>query len=240
MSPMRILSFIHAYALWLYAIGVLATLLCLRELGQARKRAAETIFSLERELAGVREGRARIALVVTLALLALLTYFEISIVPEQPLPPLQEPTPTRFIIEAPTAIPVAPTPTVTRIPTRPRPTGEPPTETPTLTLAPPPCSNSSICMTYPTDSQVISGTVTIQGTATVENMQFYKIEYGLGESPEQWHSIGEMHPTAVVDGVLGVWDTTGFPAGVFTLRMTVVDITGNYPPPHDVRVTIQQ
>ena len=95
-------------------------------------------------------------------------------------------------------------------------------------------------MTYPTDRQVISGTVTIQGTATVENLQFYKIEYGLGESPEQWHSIGEIQPAAVVNGVLGVWDTTGFPAGVFTLRLTVVDITGNYPPPHDVRVTIQQ
>ena len=240
MSRMRILSFIHAYALWLYAIGVLTALLCLRELSQARKRAAETIFSLERELAGVREGRARIALFVTLALLALLTYFEISIVPAQPLPPLQEPTPTRFIIEAPTGIPVTPTPTVTRIPTRPGPTREPPTETPTLTLAPPPCSNPSNCMTYPTDRQVISGTVTIQGTATVENLQFYKIEYGLGESPEQWHSIGEMHPSAVVNGVLGVWDTTGFPAGVFTLRLTVVDITGNYPPPHDVRVTLQQ
>jgi len=240
MSLLRILSFIHAYVVWLYAIGILAVLLSLRAIREARKKSAETIFSLEREFAGRREEKARIALIVTLGLLALLTYLEFSIVPDQPLPPIQEPTATSFVIEAPTVAPVTPTPTVTRIPTRPRPTGKPPTETPTPTVAPLPCPNPSVCITHPAANQVISGTVTIWGTANIEAFQFYKLEYGLGENPEQWHSVSDVHRTPVVDDVLDVWDATGFPDGVIRLRLTAVDITSNYPPPHQIRVILQQ
>lgn len=89
-------------------------------------------------------------------------------------------------------------------------------------------------------NQVITGQIAIRGTAKIEAFQFYKLEYGIGEEPQQWNSIGEIHKTPVVDDVLGVWDTTGFPVGVFKLRLTVVDITGNYPPPCEVRVIIQQ
>ena len=240
MSLMRLLSLINAYALWLYAAGVLVMLFGWREIRKARKTSSETIFSLEREFAGVRQQRAGVVLVVVLMLLALLTYLRFSVIPDQPLPPPQRATPTKFIIEAPTSIAATPTPTVTRIPTRPRPTREPPTETPTPTVALPPCPNPFVCIMHPTASQIISGTVTIQGTANIEAFQFYKIEYGLGENPEQWHSISNVRQTPVVDDVLDTWNTTGFPNGVVKLRLTVVDTTGNYPPPHEIRVVIQQ
>jgi len=238
---MRILSFINAYSLWLYAAGLLALLLSLRGIRQAQRSKAETIFSLERELASVRESRARIALIITLVLLALLTVLNFAVFPSQPLPPLREPTPTKLVLLVPTGTPVTPTATRTRIPTRPRPTYLPPTETPTPTMAPPPpCPNPSICITFPTMNQLITGTVTVRGTANIDGFQFYKIEYGMGEDPQQWHSIGEVQRTPIVDGVLGTWDTARFPSGVFKLRLTVVDITGNFPPPHEVRVIIQQ
>jgi len=240
MSFVRILSFINAYSLWLYIAGLLALLFTLREIREAQKNRAETIFSLERELATVRENRARIMLVIILVLLALLTLLKFAIVPSQPLPPLREPTPTQLVIRAPTSTPATPTPTRTRIPTRPRPTRLPPTETPTLTPPPPPCPNPGVCITFPTAGQVIRGQVTIKGSANIEAFQFYKIEYGMGAEPQQWNCIGDIQKTPVVDGVLAIWDTTGFPNGTFKLRLTVVDITGNFPPPYEVKVVIQQ
>nr|MBC7244637.1 hypothetical protein [Chloroflexota bacterium] len=239
----KVLFLIQAYSLWIYGAGFLAVLLSLRELRQAQKDKAETIFTLEKELATIRENRARTSLVLAIALLAMVTVVIFVVIPSQPMPLAQEPTPTSLlVIELPTSTPAPPTPTMTRIPTRPRPTPLPPTPTATATQRPqpPPCPQPGVQITSPTMNQVISGRVTILGTAQIDRFQFYKIEYGMGENPTQWHSIGEVNRTPVVNGVLGIWDTTGFPNGTFVLRLTVVDITGNFPPPCDVRVTIQQ
>lgn len=241
MMFIRILSLIQAYALWIYAAGFLAALLSLRELRRAQRDKKETIFTLEKELASARENRARTSLILTIVLLSVLTIVMFVVVPAQPLPLAQEYTPTPLlVIELPTSTPAPPTPTMTRIPTRPRPTPLPPTPTATSTPPPPPpCPQPGVQITSPVMNQIISGQVTILGTAQIDRFQFYKLEYGMGENPTQWHSIGEINRTPVVNGVLGVWNTAGFPSGVFILRLTVVDITGNFPPPCDVRVIIQ-
>jgi hypothetical protein len=238
----RILTLIKAYSLWLYAAGFLALLLSLHELRQAQKLRAATIFTLEKELAAVRERRGRTTFIVALSLLILLTVLIFVVLPAQPLPPVQEPSPTPPLLELPTSTPVTPTPTRTRIPTRPRPTPLPPTATPGSTEPPPPpaCAQPGIRITSPSMNQVVSGQVTIRGTAQMDQFQFYKLEYGLGENPQQWHSTGDVHRSPVVDNVLGTWDTAGFPNGVCKLRLTVVDVTGNFPPPCEVRVVIQQ
>ena len=46
---------------------------------------------------------------------------------------------------------------------------------------------------------------------------------------EARHIASDVHRTAVVNGALDVWDTTGIPDGTYTLRLTVVDIRGNFP-----------
>jgi hypothetical protein len=240
MSLARILSLIDLYFLWLCAIGLLALLLALFEFRAARKGKAKTIFSLEKELATGRESRARNSLLIILALLAGLVVIEFGVIPSQPVPPAPEPTPTRMVIELPTTVPVTPTPTVTRIPTRPRPTALPPTETPTSTpIPPPPCPQPGVCISAPAAGQVVSGQVTVQGTANIESFQFYKVEYALAGSPDLWNSIGDVHTTPVVDGTLVVWNTVGFPNGGCKLRLTVVDQTGNFGPPFEVAVVIQ-
>lgn len=237
----KVLSLIQAYSLWIYGAGFLAALLSLRELRKAQKDKAETIFTLEKELATIRERRARTTLIFTITLLAIVTVVMFVVIPTQPLPRALESTPTSLlVIELPTSTPAPPTPTMTRIPTRPRPTLPPPTPTATATpQSPPPCPQPGVQITFPTMNQVISGRVTILGTAQIDRFQFYKLEYGMGEKPTQWHSIGEVNRTPVVNGVLGIWDTAGFPSGTFVLRLTVVDITGNFPPPCDVHVIIQ-
>ncbi|MGC8786459.1 MAG: hypothetical protein ACP5Q1_03435 [Anaerolineae bacterium] len=238
---MKILSLIQTYSLWIYIAGFLAALFSLRELRKAQKDRKETIFTLEKELATVRENRARTSLILAIGLLAALTLVMFVVIPAQPIPVAQEPTATSLLaIELPTSTPAPPTPTMTRIPTRPRPTPLPPTPTATATSPPPPpCPQPGVQITSPVMNQVVSGQVTILGTAQIDRFQFYKLEYGMGENPAQWHSIGEVNRTPVVNGVLGVWNTTGFPSGVFTLRLTVVDITGNFPPPCDVQVIIK-
>lgn len=235
----KVLSLIQAYSLWIYIAGFLAALFSLRELRKAQRDKKETIFTLEKELAIVRENRARTSLILAIGLLAVLTLVMFVIIPAQPVPVVQEPTFTPLlVIEWPTSTPAPPTPTMTRIPTRPRPTPLPSTPTATATL-PPPCPQPGVQITSPAMNQVISGQVTILGTAQIDRFQFYKLEYGIGENPVQWHSLGEVNRTPVVNGVLGVWNTTGFPSGVFTLRLTVVDITGNFPSPCDVQVIIK-
>jgi hypothetical protein len=240
MTLARVLSLINTYALWLYVAGFLALFLAFYELREARKGSSETIFSLERELASGREKRARTVFFAVVGLLALLTLLKYGIVPSQPVPNTPEPTRTRLIIEPPTELPVTPTPTRTRVPTRPRPTAAPPTLTPTPTAIPAPsCSNVGICISSPAADATVTGQASIQGTANTEGFQFYKMEYGIGESPQEWHSIGDIRRTAVVNGTLVEWNTVGFPNSPVRLRLTVVDITGNFPPPYEVRVTVR-
>jgi len=236
----RILSLLRAYSLYLYAAGFLGLVLSLNEIREARRLRRETVFSLEKEQASARTRRGRTSLLVVLVYLALVTTITYAQFPSESQSPSQQPTPTLMVIELPTSTPVTPTPTRTRIPTRPRPTAQPPSATPTPTAPPPPsCPNPGIRITSPGVNQVVAGQVSIRGTARIDQFQFYKLEYGLGEDPQQWHSIGDINRTAVADDVLGIWDVSGFPNGAARLRLTVVDATGNFPPPCELRVVIQ-
>ncbi|WP_423226219.1 tetratricopeptide repeat protein [Candidatus Amarolinea aalborgensis] len=83
----------------------------------------------------------------------------------------------------------------------------------------------------------LSGSVTIVGTAAIENFQYYKIEMGVGEAPTEWTLLSS-GPAPINRGVLATWDTDGLAPGIYTLRLTAVDITGNFPPPYLVRVEV--
>jgi hypothetical protein len=87
---------------------------------------------------------------------------------------------------------------------------------------------------------VLKGNVRITGSANIENFWFYKLEYKSAVGVDEWHVIGELKEKPVVDGLLGEWDTSILPEGVYLFRLTVVDITGNYPPPCEVRVKIER
>jgi hypothetical protein len=237
----RIISLIDVYAPWLYLAGGVGLLYALYELWAARKSSAETIFSLEKEFAGRRESRARALLIAVLILLAVITVLKFGLVPGDTLVATPVPTPTRLVLVPPTEVPVTPTPTRTPIPTRPRPTAPPPTPTATTPTPPPPppCPRPDICISSPGPNAIISGQVTVRGTANIPDFQFYKVEYGLGEEPLQWNSIGDVRRERVVDGTLVVWDTSGYPEGPYRLRLTVVELSSNFPPPFEVRVVIQ-
>lgn len=98
------------------------------------------------------------------------------------------------------------------------------------TLAAPPAQGDLAVITSPQNSAIVRGQVTILGSATHPQFQFYKVEFAREPvvSDENFAIIGAIHEGQVVDGQLEVWDTTQIPDGSYTLRLRVVKIDGNY------------
>lgn len=81
----------------------------------------------------------------------------------------------------------------------------------------------------PRDGETIQGQVAIRGTANIPDFWKYELHY-LPEflTGENWMPIGGIVETPVVDGLLGVWDTTKVPDGSYVLRLRVARRDGNY------------
>jgi hypothetical protein len=155
-----------------------------------------------------------------------------------PQPPTPTPTPAQ-----PTATPAAEeeeeepeaTPTATATLT---------TTTATTTTAPPvvtapACEDPRAVITAPGANQIVSGNVEIRGTATHEQFSYYKLEYTQGTDPQGAYAFLSSATVPVTDDLLSVWATQNFDNGAYTLRLTVVDSTGNFPPPCTVTVVVQ-
>ncbi len=82
----------------------------------------------------------------------------------------------------------------------------------------------------------LSGVFNIIGTAQDANFQFYKVEIR-AEASAVWQNL-ITRSTPIEGGVLAELNTALFPEGVYWLRLTVVDVTGNFPPPCEVRVIL--
>ena len=83
-------------------------------------------------------------------------------------------------------------------------------------------------ITSPEINQVVRGRVPIIGSASVDNFQFYKVEFGVGSDPSQWAVVGQLHDSPVINGQLEVWDTSGVPDGVYSLQLQAVKQDGNW------------
>ena len=96
-------------------------------------------------------------------------------------------------------------------------------------------------ITAPGVNQVVSGTVPIHGIAEHTNFDYYKLEYAVGananEAAEYRYFAGGSKQ--VNNGLLGTLDSRALPNRAYTLRLSVVDTTGNFPPPCQVTVLVQ-
>lgn len=94
----------------------------------------------------------------------------------------------------------------------------------------------------PQPDDTVDGIIPISGTADFDpqQVQFYKVEIGSGENPEQWTTIGETHDTPVRNGQLETLVADAFEPGVYTIRLVVVLWNGNYVgEPHTVTFNIE-
>ncbi|MGC9359346.1 MAG: hypothetical protein ACP5G7_03095 [Anaerolineae bacterium] len=238
-------EFVDQHALWLYLACALVALYYLRQYFLAHRERTSTIFTIEKEVAVHRQGKAMSGIGIALGIAAVIAAVKYYVVPNVDISQLTPPTPTITFTPptrqppTPTATPVTPTTTP-----RPRPTTAPVATVQISTLTPTPpvavCSNPDVCITSPTANEILSGNVSIIGTARADRFQFYKIEYAAGENPTEWNVYGELHYQPITDGTLATFDASALPDGVYWLQLVVVDETGNFAPPHRVRVIIQK
>jgi 1A family penicillin-binding protein len=79
----------------------------------------------------------------------------------------------------------------------------------------------------PPSGTPIRGTVQIVGTALMDDLQHYDLEYGEGPNPARWSGITMDRQQGVDNALLGVWDTAGLKPGPYTLRLSLFDSLGN-------------
>ncbi|MEX0787625.1 MAG: hypothetical protein WD906_04910 [Anaerolineales bacterium] len=82
-------------------------------------------------------------------------------------------------------------------------------------------------ITAPATGQVVSGIVTIEGTAAHPEFRRYDLAFAFPNDPtDTWFHIAEAVETAVHDSRLGVWDTSAITEGEYDLRLRVWTSSG--------------
>jgi hypothetical protein len=241
-----IVHYIRDYAVWVYGACALAALWYLRVAFLARRERRYAMFALERETALNKTYGAWTAAIALLVVIAVV-YFLSTTISDAVQPLVEEPpTPTpASVVTRPAASPTLPLPETmpTETPTaRPRPTLRPqPTvllTTPTPVVQAPRCPDPRAVITAPGVNAAVSGMVPIYGTATHERFKYYKLEYGAGTEPAVWSYFagGEK---SVASGLLGTLNAGALAPGVYSLRIVVVDASGNFPPPCQTVVVVR-
>jgi hypothetical protein len=237
---------------WIYGVLGLIFLFYLWRALVARRDSIRSIFKLEQEQARGRYGRSlALAAFVLLVMAAVFGLANYGLPTLTPPPVVSIPTATTGPLVAPTLTSTPAPPTITPTasatlerPTRPvRPTDTPQvTATVTLPARPPACPNPNVQVTSPGVNQAVRGNFSVRGTANIPGFQYYKVEVGRGANPQdqEWTVVGDLHRTPVAGGVLEMFNSDAYPVGTYTLRLVVVDQTGNYPEPCRVVVNIQR
>ncbi len=90
------------------------------------------------------------------------------------------------------------------------------------------CSGGNAAILAPSSGATVSGIVQIEGTASLGgDFQYYKLEVAPAGTEAWGNLVGEAREQ-VVNGQLGVWDSASAADGAYTIRLRVVDPTGNY------------
>jgi len=239
-----LIELINNFAIWIYVACALTILVYLRVIYLAKMERGASLFTIEKEVATGKAYRATFTILGLLVIISLVAFVDLYLAPtlgvavgsSTPEGPLVLPTPT----DAPPA-PTA-TATATRGPlVRPTPPWSPtPEQSPTAAIVTAAaCPDPMSRISYPGVNQTVGGVVAIRGTAEADAFQFYKVEFGFGQSGSEFHVIDDLKHTAVDNGVLVLWNT-GELSGPITLRLTVVTVDGNFLPPCEVPVIVQQ
>lgn len=255
---------VGTYAPYIYLVVGLVAVYQIYRLWQVRGERRQAVFSLEREKAA-RDLSAIFTVTAVLLVVMGLTYFasstlpravEVEVAPQPTLPPEF----SLNIVPTNTPLPVTPSPTPPPTATS---TAVPPTPdefaaatltavaaaapaTPTAAPAPQPqaaapvaCPDARAVLTAPGNGATVNGVFSLLGTATHEQFSYYKVEFAPGSDAQGGFTYLADGRSPVFDGTLASVDTRGLSNGPWTFQLTVVDSTGNWPPPCRVTVNVQ-
>ena len=100
---------------------------------------------------------------------------------------------------------------------------------PGVIAAPPKQGGDIAIISNPASNAVVQGTVQIIGSADHPSFQFYVIDFAPEPNTgDQWNTVGAIHDSPVVNGLLETWDTSLVTDGSYTIRLRVVRLDGNY------------
>ncbi len=86
---------------------------------------------------------------------------------------------------------------------------------------------ANLVIRQPVEGEVVSGIVTVIGTADAPAFASYELQYGISHDPGAFSPpISGPFGNVVIEGTLGQWDTTGLQDGPHTLRLIVRDQAG--------------
>lgn len=99
------------------------------------------------------------------------------------------------------------------------------------------CIPDQIMIVNPAPGEQVTGTVTLNGTASIPNFGFYKYEVSTMGS-NQWATIAA-GDTPVVQAQLGDWDTSTLVNGDYFLQLVIIDNAGNTLEPCVIAVRVE-
>jgi len=197
----------------LIGLGVIVLVFVYR-LVRARSYLTTTPYGLEREEA-LRRQNGALALLTLIVITSLIVYLMQSLILPQLIGPPTTPTPPA-------------TPTVTPSPVG---TGG------IVSVDSSGCENPLATLTAPVNGDRIAGSFEVKGTANIPNLAFYKFEISGAGTGGEWLSLG-VGTQAIVDDVLGRFDSGARETGDYAFRLVVLDNAGQSPPPCVVVVTL--
>jgi hypothetical protein len=208
-----IYHFLSTYEVLIYILLAIGGLFAVRWLWRSWSEWRQAVYSLEKEFALRRMGRAIASLSVILILSCAELVTASLIVPSLPASFFIA-TPTLDLLATPTGTISADLATQLALTPRPVPT----------VAEPEGCQPGKLMLTSPKAGTEIRGTVDVQGTVDVPNFGFYKYEIAPINS-DSWATISAGRKT-VIAGSLGKWDTSSVAPGDYELRLVATDNQG--------------
>ncbi len=232
-----LLLFIARIAVVIYLLAGAGIFFAVRGLWQARREKQRAVFGLEREAALHKQQRAFRSAIMLALLIGMIYVIQNIIVPNLSEPEAApEPTPIVFVTALPTA-----TPALLLFPTVTPTVGPPPAEVGEATAPPETpvngCEIIGSTISLPQPGDTVSGQVAVRGEANVLNFAQYKFEVKGPSTGGDWAVVGTYN-VPVVNGLLGVWDSTSLMPGNYILRLVIFRQDGTYLPPCEVPIII--
>ena len=79
-----------------------------------------------------------------------------------------------------------------------------------------------VSIDWPPADATVRGLITIEGSTDTPGFRSYRLEYGEGRRPQRWTVI-KRSAEPVIDGALGLLDTSQLEPGIYTVRLVVQD-----------------